>query len=128
MDQEKDQQFIAVETIIILPFKQRYCHYIVNEGEIHTKNYEELRCWLQTLVPSLTSPIGIRFADKKSFILYVKEKVLKDIEIKSGEDLQQTKEEHRNLNPEKIISKIEEKSVDTFDKFDKIFDKLSRLE
>lgn len=91
-----------IKIIYILPRSKTYCRYAINDGEVHSKRYEDLREFLITLAPSLSTELTEKIHSFSYFILFVEEKKIVDLVNDPQDTIDSIKQTFKNFDPKKI--------------------------
>jgi len=120
-----------IKIICILPRSRKYCRYVINDGEVHSKKYEDLRKFLISLAPTLAFEITRKIQTFSYFLLLVEEQQIIDLAVDIRDRVDQIKKTFKNFNIEKVYKFMQKsKKSDPLDKIKRsndIIDRISNL-
>jgi len=64
----------SIETIFVKPRNKYYCEYVINDADIHTKTYDDLKDYLYEIIPERFIQINYALMHFQSFIIFVPNK------------------------------------------------------
>ena len=119
-----------IKIIYVLPRSKTYCRYAINDGEVHSKRYEDLREFLITLVPSLSTELTETIHSFSYFILFVEEKKIVNLVNDPQDIITSIKQTFKNFDPKKIYKFMKQNKkgpLDTIKHTNAIMDKFFKL-
>lgn len=72
---------IPVVTVYVSPLNRSLCHYVINDSQMHTKDYESLQEFLIGLMPDKAVEIADLIARKVHFLLLPQDNTVQELKF-----------------------------------------------